>query len=116
MPKPKRARPRPVHFETTIPVVRPCSSCGVWLAAGVAEGVKAEAELVALESHQVVWAILQKIDLYVLRRTGLIYMDISRLQGRHLGRLYPQHHCHIVWPRNPKTDLSALRHPDVPPY
>lgn len=114
--KAKKSRPRPVYFETTIPVIRPCSRCAVWLAAGVAEGVKAEAEIVVLDPGQVVWAVLAKIDLYVLRRTGLIYMDRSRLEGRHLGRLYPQHRCDVVWPRPPMPGLSNLVRDDIPPY
>lgn len=97
-PAVRRARPRPVHFETTIPVIRPCIRCGVWFAAGVAEGVKAEVELTALDQGQSVWAVLNRIELYCIRRTGLVHMDALRMSGRYLGRLYPQHQCDLKWP------------------
>ena len=111
-----RRRPRPVYFETTIPVIRPCRLCGSWLAAGVAEGVKAQVDLVILEPAQLLLAVIAGIDLYVLRRTGLIRMDTLRLQGRHLGRLYPQHRCDFKWPIVPRSDFSILSHPNDPPY
>lgn len=94
----KRKIPRPVHFETTIPVVRTCSRCGVWFAAGVAEGLKAEVEFVALDRSQQLWAILNQIELYCIRRIGLIHMDVNRL-SHPIGQVYPQHRCDVVWPR-----------------
>lgn len=111
----KRARPRPIHFETTIPVIRPCSRCGVWFAAGVAEGLKAEIELHSLDTLQILWAISRGIELYVMRRRGLIHMDTLRLSGPRLGALYPQHRCDIVWPVVTKPPVISLR-PDVPLY
>lgn len=110
-----RKVPRPVHFETTIPVVRPCQWCGVWFAAGVAEGLKAEVELVVLDKGQALWCVVNSIELYCVRRTGLVHMDSLRLRGRHLGELYPQHHCHVKWP----TKTGAVRRTsrdDTPPY
>lgn len=113
----KRTRPRPVYFETTIPVIRPCARCGVWTAAGVAEGQKAEVEIVVLDPTQTVQAILLKVELYVLRRTGLIHMDTCRLTGPRLGWLYPQHRCDIRWERKVQgTPLGNSRYPDTPPY
>lgn len=97
-PRKKKAIPRPVHFETTIPVVRPCARCGVWFAAGVAEGLKAEVEFVVLDTGQALWATLNRIELYCIRRSGLVHMDASRLSGKYLGRLYPQHRCDVKWP------------------
>ena len=112
-PKKKPSRPRPVYLETTVPVIRRCS-CGVWLAAGVAEGLKAEIEFVALDRGQQVWAILNKIDLYCFRRSGLVYLDACRL-AQPMGAVYPQHHCHIRWP----VKTGAVRHAaknEIPPY
>jgi len=97
-PKKKRSIPRPIFFETTIPVVRTCTRCGVWFAAGVAEGQKAEVELTALDRGQTIWAALNGIELYCIRRSGLVHMDALRLTGTHPGRLYPQHRCDIKWP------------------
>jgi hypothetical protein len=115
-PKKKKPIPRPVYFETTIPVIRPCRSCGVWFAAGVAEGIKAEVEFSVLDLGQQIWAVLNRIELYAIRRSGLVYMDAMRLEGGSTqGELYPQHYCHVKWPkvtgpvRRPRTS-------DVPPY
>lgn len=115
MPPKKKVVPRPVFFETTIPVVRPCSRCGVWFAAGVAEGIKAEVELTALDLGQTIWATLNQIELYSIRRIGLVYMDALRLSGNSLGRLYPQHRCDIKWPVN-HGQVTNLRKSDIPPY
>lgn len=95
----KRVVSRPVHMETTIPVVRPCGSCGVWFAAGVAEGMKAEVEFVPLDIGQQLWAALNHVELYCIRRSGLVHMDARRLAGKHYGSLYPQHRCSITWPQ-----------------
>jgi hypothetical protein len=115
MPPKKRAIPRPVFFETTIPVVRPCSRCAVWFAAGVAEGIKAEVELTALDLGQTLWATVNHIELYCIRRIGLVHMDSMRLSGRYLGRLYPQHRCDVKWPVN-LGQVERLRPTNIPPY
>jgi hypothetical protein len=117
-PKKKAARPRPVYFETTIPVIRPCPKCGVWTAAGVAEGLKAEVEIVALSPRQLMRAVVLHVELYVIRRVGLIHMDTLRLQGRNMGYLYPQHRCDIKWAREVQgAGQSAIqRYPDEPPF
>jgi len=114
-PKKKRATPRPVHFETTIPVIRPCSSCGTWFAAGVAEGIRAEVELTALDQGQCVWAVLNSIQLYCIRRNGLVHMDSIRLSGNYLGRLYPQHRCDVKWPVV-LGQVENVYRSDIPPY
>lgn len=114
-PKKRRAIPRPVHLETTIPVIRPCSRCGVWFAAGVAEGQKAEVDLVALDTGQALWAVLNHIELYCVRRSGLVHMDTMRLSGRYLGRLYPQHRCDLRWPV-PEGSIPKTAQTDIPPY
>jgi hypothetical protein len=106
---PKKFRPRPVYFETTVPVIRQCSACGVWLAAGVAEGIKAEIELaVQLDTGQRLWCVMNKVEMYALRRTGLIQMDSMRLTDPRWEALFPQHHCHIRWT---VPDLGAFRRP-----
>ena len=111
---PKR-RIRPVYFETTIPVVRLCS-CGVWLAAGVAEGIKVEAELIALDTGQKLWAILNHIELFALRRTGLVQMDRIRLTDPRFAVLYPQHYCHVKWPQPKKIWPSRTCGDDPIPF
>lgn len=115
-PKKKRAIPRFVYFETTIPVIRPCRRCGVWLAAGVAEGQKAEIEFIPLDPGQQVWAILNHIDLYCLRRSGLVYMDAMRLSGRRFGEVYPQHRCDVGWPKPARKPIPRSSCDDIPPY
>lgn len=111
----KKTISRPVHFETTIPVIRPCTRCGVWFAAGVAEGLRAEVEFVPLDHGQALWAVLNQIELYCIRRSGLVHMDALRMSGRYLGRLYPQHRCDIKWP----TVLGEVQKSSlnlIPPY
>jgi hypothetical protein len=99
-PKKKAARPRPIHFETTIPVIRQCRACGVWLAAGRAEGVRAEIELgIMLDFGQRLWCALNQIQMYALRRSGLVQMDAGRLGDPKFETLFPQHHCHVRWPQ-----------------
>jgi hypothetical protein len=113
---PVKRRVRPVYFETTIPVVRRCS-CGVWFAAGVAEGIKAEVEFTPLDQGQAMWAVLQGVQLYCFTRVGLVHMDAIRLSGTHFGRLYPQHWCGIAWPPLPAgTWVGASARPQNPPY
>lgn len=109
----KKPIPRFVHFETTIPVIRRCR-CGSWLAAGVAEGQKAEVEFVPLDLGQQVWAILNRIPLYCLRRSGLVYMDAMRLQ-KPPGAVYPQHRCEVIWPK-PQGAVQTRPADDRPPY
>lgn len=114
--KKRKSRPRPVYFETTVPVVRNCRSCGVWLAAGVAEGVKAEIELVPLDTVQRLWCVVNRIQMYAMRRSGLIRMDAGRLTDPRFKTLFPQHHCHIGWPA-PVSRASAISvRRDIPPY
>ena len=111
----KRTIPRPIHLETTIPVLRPCRRCGVWTWAGVAEGMKAEVELGCLDTGQALWAVVNDLQLYCLRRSGLVHMDSVRLSGKHPGRLYPQHRCEIRWP----VVVGAVQEPvrnDTVPY
>lgn len=110
----KKPIPRFVHFETTIPVIRRCR-CGVWLAAGVAEGQKAEVEFVPLDLGQQVWAIVRKIELYCLRRSGLVHMDAMRLQNPP-GAVYPQHRCDVVWPKQDGNVVCGRHDSDTPPY
>lgn len=94
--KKPRAIPRHDHFITTVPVIRPCRSCGVWLAAGIAEGLHAESELTPLDFGQQLQAILIRLPLYNISRTGLVEMDQSRLQAPR-GAVYPGHRCGIRW-------------------
>ena len=96
--KPTKKPPRPVYFDTTVPVIRPCSRCGVWLAAGIAEGIHSEAELNPIDQGQQIQAILLRISLYNISRTGLVELDQSRLQAPR-GAIYPEHRCDVRWER-----------------
>lgn len=113
--KKKRAIPRPVYFETTIPVIRPCVRCGVWFAAGRAEGMLAEVEFIPLDLGQQLWAVMNKIELYCIRRSGLVHMNAMRLSGRHFGMIYPQHRCEVRWPTPAPADRTEFQK-DIPPY
>lgn len=113
--RPKK-RPRPAYFETTIPVVRPCQACGVWFAAGRAEGIRAEVEFVPLDLGQKLWCAMQGIQMYALRRSGLVHMDPSRLGDPRFTTLFPQHHCHIRWPDPPPVSAAGPDMPDRCPF
>lgn len=95
--KPKKKPPRPDPLITTVPVIRPCARCGAWLAAGIAEGIHAEVDLVALDAQQVIMAMMVKLDLYCLTRTGLVYMDPSRVQDPRFASRLPEHRCAMRW-------------------
>jgi hypothetical protein len=110
-----KTRPRPVYFETTIPVIRR-HSCGVWLAAGVAEGIKAEIELVRLDTYQRLWCVCARIQMFALRRSGLIQMDAGRLADPRFVDLFPQHHCHVQWPQPPPVRVAERYDSGIPPY
>lgn len=116
-PKKKRANPRPVYFETTVPVYRQCRACGVWLAAGVAEGMKAEVELgIMLDTLQRLWCVVNKIEMYAMRRTGLIQMDPRRLADPRFQTLFPQHHCHVKWAYPVVPAVPRMRRDDRIPF
>lgn len=113
----KRSRPRPTYFETTIPVYRQCRVCGVWLAAGVAEGMKAEVELgIMLDTAQKLWCVVNKIEMYAMRRTGLIQMDPRRLADPRFQTLFPQHHCHVKWAYPVVPAVPRMRRDDRIPF
>lgn len=112
---PPRRKIRPVYFETTIPVVRLCA-CGVWFAAGVAEGQKAEVELTVLDLGQKLWAITRRIELFVITRTGLVGMDQSRIHDPRYSALMPQHYCHVKWPVPPPAPFVNSQATSIPPY
>lgn len=113
----KRKIPRPVHFETTVPVIRQCRWCAVWFAAGVAEGLKAEIDLgVALDQAQRLWCVLNRIEMYALRRTGLIQMDSMRLTDPRWHALFPQHYCNIKWTYPVPLTIQSLPRDDSIPF
>lgn len=114
--KPPKKPPRPVHFDTTVPVIRPCRRCGVWLAAGLAEGIHSEAEIGPVDPGQQIQAILMRIPLYNLSRTGLVELDQSRLQAPR-GAIYPGHRCGVVWERRTiGAGIVNRQRPTEPPY
>jgi hypothetical protein len=95
--KRKKPRVRPEHFITTVPVIRPCARCGVWLAAGISEGMHVQAELTALDAEQTILAMLVKLRLFCLTRTGLVELDTYRLRDERFVSRLPEHRCGIPW-------------------
>ncbi len=95
--KVKKAPPRPVFFETTIPVVKPCRRCGVWVAAGVAEGMHVQAEFTGLDPTQAFMARLAGLRLFALTRMGLVELDAHRGEDPRFSTWYPEHRCGTVW-------------------
>lgn len=115
-PKKKRAIPRPEYFVTTIPVIRPCRRCGVWLAAGIAEGIHSEAEITPIDFGQQLQAILMGLALFNLTRSGLVELDQSRLQAPR-GAIYPGHRCGVTWERRIiGAGITGTTRPTEPPY
>lgn len=116
---PKTKKPRFFrHFDTTIPVLRPCARCGCWLAAGIAEGMHVQIGLVALDIVQQQIATLGRMRLYALTRTGLIELDAYRLQDPKFGARYAEHRCNIRWEsrltRGGPVQMGSTS--DIPPY
>lgn len=106
------------HLETTVPVIRQ-HSCGVWLAAGVAEGIKAQIEWIPLDFGQRLWCVVNNIQMYAMRRSGLIHMDPIRLTDPKFTTLYPQHFCHVKWPQPPEKAAGGFKgssRRDSPPF
>lgn len=106
------------HFDTTIPKVRPCRFCGVWLAAGIAEGMHVAVDLVALDQVQAILATFAHVRLYALTRTGLVELDHHRLTDPKFGRPFPGHRCGTRWESRlpPAGRASNLAPTDIPPY
>lgn len=109
---------KPEFLITTTPVIRPCRRCGVWLAAGIAEGCHVQAELAAVDDTQAIICIWTKIRLFGLMRTGLVELDATRLTDPRFRVKYPQHQCGVTWERRLIGAGSWTRPADVinPPY
>lgn len=103
------------YFETTVPVIRQ-HSCGVWLAAGLAEGIKAQIEWITLDWGQRLWCVVNQIPMYAMRRTGLIQMDSIRLTDPKFETIFPQHYCHVKWPQPPAVGFKGSIRDDSPPF
>jgi hypothetical protein len=88
----------------------------VWLAAGVAEGIKAEIELIPLDMSQRLWCVCMRIQMFALRRSGLIQLDPGRMQDPKFVTWFPQHYCHIRWPQPPPVPRQRTIRVDIPPY
>lgn len=118
---PSKKKPKPPrffrHFDTTIPKIQPCV-CGVWLAAGISEGVHVKIDIVALDPVQAVMATIAQVRLYAITRTGLVELDRYRLTDPKFGRPYPVHRCGVRWEsRLPAAGpISRTSHTDTPPY
>lgn len=121
MPKAGKTRkkiPRPEFFITTVPVIRPCRACGVWLAAGIAEGEHVRADLTALDQIQAMLATIASVRLYALTRTGLVELDRYRLLDPAFTGRFPEHRCGTVW-ESRLTGGGGLAKPDktdTPPF
>lgn len=105
------------HFDTTIPKIQPCA-CGVWLAAGISEGIHVKIDIVALDRAQAVLATIARVRLYALTRTGLVELDQYRLTDPKFGRPYPVHRCGVVWESRltPGGPIRRTSQTDTPPY
>lgn len=116
-PKPKKPRFHR-HLDTTIPVVKPCSVCGVWLAAGISEGLHTACDLTALDVTQQVLATFAGVRLYAITRTGLVELDRYRLTDPKFGGRFPRHRCGTVWEsRLPGVGWRGFGAPsDAPPF
>jgi hypothetical protein len=106
------------HFDTTIPKIQPCASCGCWLAAGVAEGIHAKVDIVVLDPVQAALATIAGVRLYALTGTGLVELDSYRLRDPKFGRPYPRHRCGVVWESRLPAAGAVRRsyESDTPPY
>lgn len=116
--KRKKPRVRPEHFVTTIPVIRPCARCGVWLAAGISEGMHVSVDLTALDAEQSVLAMLLKLRLFCLTRVGLVELDSYRLQDAQFASRLPEHRCGVPW-ESRLPAAGPIRTPaadETPPY
>lgn len=98
--KTRKPRARPDYFSTTIPVLRPCPTCRVWLAAGIAEGMHVRVDLIALDPSQTMLALLLSLRLFSLTRTGLVEMDRHRIRDPRFNVRYPEHRCGVLWDSN----------------
>ena len=115
----KKRKPRFFrHFDTTIPKIQPCASCGVWLAAGIAEGMHVKVELVALDWVQAGLATIARVRLFAMTRTGLVELDQHRITDMKFGRPYPAHKCGVRWESRlpPAGQPVILSKSDRPPY
>lgn len=106
------------HFDTTIPKIQPCRSCGVWLAAGIAEGMHVKVDLVALDRVQAVLATYARVRLFGMTRIGLIELDQYRLTDPKFGSPFPTHRCGTVWEsRLPPAGRPHIpSNSDIPPF
>lgn len=119
MPPKKRARVRPVFFETTLPVVKPCRHCHVWLAAGMAEGMHVQAEFTALDPTQAFVCMAMGLRLFAITRSGLVWLDDYRLQDPAFTAYFPEHRCGVVWESRvigPGDIRPTLVSRHIPPY
>lgn len=114
-PKPKK---RFEFFITTVPKMRPCEKCGHWIFAGIVDGLHTRADMVQLDDQQSLLAIIAGLQLYSLTRTGLVHLDVYRLQDPKFAGRLPQHRCGTVWPRKVKGagEIRPSSLTDTPPY
>lgn len=85
------------HFDTTVPVIKQCSRCGCWLAAGIAEGIHVQADLTALDPVQQQLVVLTGGRLFALTRMSMIELDSYRLRDPKFVVRYPGHRCGVRW-------------------
>lgn len=120
MPKAKKAKvfARPEHFITTVPVIRPCRRCQWWVAAGISEGIHVVVDLTALDAEQTILAMLVKLRVFCLTRTGLVELDTYRLRDPRFASRLPQHRCDMRWPVKVigAGPVAPPTNSDIPPY
>lgn len=113
-----KKKPHHEHLITTVPVIRICASCGVWLAAGIAEGMHVQVDLVILDSTQSILAMFSGLQLFAMMRTGLVTLDRYRLADPRFSGKFPEHRCGTVW-ESRTIGAGRMTRPgptDIPPY
>lgn len=116
--KKTKSRPHHEHMVTTLPVIRICGRCGVWLAAGIAEGMHVRADLVMLDATQSILAMFSGLRLFAVMRTGLVELDRYRMGDPRFSGKFPEHRCGTVW-ESRTTGAGQMTRPgptDIPPY
>lgn len=100
---------------TTPPQVRICDRCRSIVLVGISEGLRAEVDMVPLEGPDQIRAILLRLELYQLTRTGLHHIDATRARSAHLWQVVPEHRCGTRW--TPKlTEIPKSTEVDTPLY
>jgi hypothetical protein len=108
------------HLITTTAKVETCPRCHMPVLAGLAEGLRAVADLAALNQAGEIAAIVAGLATYTLAGSvGLLHRDASRIAGGLKGPTLAQHQCRRVVPAEHRDTTAAAPAPrpdyDGPP-